>query len=311
MVSKLTPVKIRDIWKNEARDFTPWLVEHIERLNEDIGLNIQDPRSEEKLVNFSVDIVGEDSLGKVIIENQFSKSDHDHLGKLITYLSNIENTKKAIWIVEETKPEHKNAIEWLNENAGTCDFYLIRIRVYTIDKSTPAVQFDLISGPDEHTKEVGKVIREDHVRYKHRFKFWSIFLDKVNKETAIFQNISPTKSYWVSATSGVRGISYGLSLLKSTAFAYLYIDKYVENRQKINKEIFNELYKNKEEIENNFGSELEWVPSKENEFRCMIKKTTNIGGWNDVEKYEEIQNNLIEFSIGFKKAFGNRIEKFK
>jgi hypothetical protein len=107
-VSKLTKVKIKDIWKTEDRDFTPWLVENITRLNEDIGFNIQDPQKENRLENFIVDIVAEDDEGKVIIENQYNKSDHDHLGKLLTYLSNVQGTKKAIWIVEEARAIVKN-----------------------------------------------------------------------------------------------------------------------------------------------------------------------------------------------------------
>ena len=130
MVSRLKKQKIRDIWKTEDRDFTPWLVQNIVLLNEDLGLNIQDPESEKKLDTFKVDIVAEDDQGKVIIENQFEKSDHDHLGKLLTYISNVENTKKAIWIVEDVKPEHHRAIEWLNANVKTCLFFLVKIQVF-------------------------------------------------------------------------------------------------------------------------------------------------------------------------------------
>ena len=96
MVSRLTKQKIRDIWKTEDKGFTPWLVQNIALLNEDLGLNIQDPESEKKLDTFKVDIVAEDEEGKIIIENQFEKSNHDHLGKLLTYISNIENTRKDI-----------------------------------------------------------------------------------------------------------------------------------------------------------------------------------------------------------------------
>ena len=130
-VSKLTKVKIKDIWKTEDRDFTPWLVENIARLNEDLG---------------------EDDEGKVIIENQYNKSDHDHLGKLLTYLSNVPGTKKAIWIVEEARADHINTINWLNENIETCSFYLVRIEVFKIQNSPPAANFDLLAGPTETTK---------------------------------------------------------------------------------------------------------------------------------------------------------------
>ena len=91
MVSKLTKQKIRDIWKTVDKEFTPWLVKNIALLNEDLGLSIQNPESEKKLDTFKVDIVARDNEGKVIIENQFERSNHDHLGKLLTYISNIEN----------------------------------------------------------------------------------------------------------------------------------------------------------------------------------------------------------------------------
>ena len=168
-VSKLTKVKIKDIWKTEDKDFTPWLVENIARLNEDLGFNIQDPQKENRLENFIVDIVGEDEEGKVIIENQYNKSDHDHLGKLLTYISNVENTKKAIWIVEDVKPEHHRAIEWLNANVKTCLFFLVKIQVFKIKDSEPGAQFFLLSGPDENIRKVGKIKEEDSEKEKNKF----------------------------------------------------------------------------------------------------------------------------------------------
>ena len=173
MVSRLTKQKIRDIWKTEDKEFTPWLVQNIALLNEDLGLNIQDPESEKKLDTFKVDIVAEDDQGKVVIENQFEKSDHDHLGKLLTYISNVENTKKAIWIVEDAKPEHHRAIEWLNANIKTCLFFLVKIQVFKIKDSEPGAQFFLLSGPDENITTVGKIKEEDSEREKIKHNFWS------------------------------------------------------------------------------------------------------------------------------------------
>ena len=95
--------------------------------------------------HFIVDIVGEDEEGKVIIENQYNKSDHDHLGKLLTYLSNVPGTKKAIWIVEDARADHINTINWLNENTETCSFYLVKIEVFKIQNSPPAANFDLLA----------------------------------------------------------------------------------------------------------------------------------------------------------------------
>jgi len=182
-VSKLTKVKIKDIWKTEDRDFTPWLVENIARLNEDIGFNIQDPQKENRLENFIVDIVGEDDEGKVIIENQYNKSDHDHLGKLLTYLSNVAGTKKAIWIVEEARADHLTTINWLNENVETCSFYLVKIEVFKIQNSPPAANFNLLAGPTEITKIKQKINVEDSNRGK----------DAPNENNDIFKVLEQNK----------------------------------------------------------------------------------------------------------------------
>ena len=166
-----------------------WLVENKARLNEDIGFNIQDPQKENRLENFIVDIVGEDEEGKVIIENQYNKSDHDHLGKLLTYLSNVAGTKKAIWIVEDARADHINTINWLNENIETCSFYLVKIEVFKIQNSPPAANFDLLAGPTEITKIKQKINIEDSNRGKARYKFWSLFLERSKAKTKMFNKI--------------------------------------------------------------------------------------------------------------------------
>ena len=248
MVFKLTPVKIRDVWATEDKAFTPWLVDNIDHLNDDIGLNIRDPQREEKLVNFYVDIVAEDDQGKVIIENQFNNSDHDHLGKLITYLSNVADTKKAIWIVEDAKAEHVRAVEWLNQNSETCLFYLVKIQIFKVDNSPPAARFDLISGPDEETIAIGKSKNEDSKRYDQRYRFWSLFIEKSKQKTNLYSNISPGRYSWIGTSSGVRGVNINCSVLKSKAQCEIYIDR-GKGEDLTNKKLFNELLKDKDEID--------------------------------------------------------------
>ncbi len=112
------------VWKHEARDFTKWLQDNIEILNEVLDLSLSSAESERSAGDFSVDLVAEDESGNpVIIENQLEKSNHDHLGKLITYLVAI-GARTAIWIVADPRPEHVSAISWLNESPAA-DFYLL------------------------------------------------------------------------------------------------------------------------------------------------------------------------------------------
>lgn len=300
-VSKLTKVKIKDIWKTEDKDFTPWLVENIARLNEDIGFNIQDPQKESRLENFIVDIVGEDNEGKVIIENQYNKSDHDHLGKLLTYLSNVPGTKKAIWIVEEARADHLTTINWLNENVETCSFYLIKIEVFKIQDSPPAANFDLLAGPSEITKIKQKINVEDSNRGKARFEFWELFLEKSKTKTKMYNNISPRIYAWLGTSTGLRGVGYNCAVTKNTAQAEIYIDRGKDNPNE-NKEIFDELEKNKNKIEEKFGDKLEWEPLPDSR-ACRIKKVIEIGGWQNEEKWEEVHDKLIEYCMKMKETF--------
>ena len=122
MIGSLQRVDLREVWPHEAQDFTPWLEENIDVLNNAIDLSLSIIEREQAAGDFSVDLVAEDESGNsVIIENQLERSNHDHLGKLITYLTAID-AKAAIWIVKEARPEHISAISWLNESSSA-SFY--------------------------------------------------------------------------------------------------------------------------------------------------------------------------------------------
>ena len=117
---------LRKVWSNEARDFTTWLEKNIGVLNDAIDLSLSNVKREESAGNLSVDLVAENESGnRVIIENQLGESDHNHLGKLITYLTVI-GAKTAIWIVADATPEHRRAIRWLNESSPA-SFYLLKL----------------------------------------------------------------------------------------------------------------------------------------------------------------------------------------
>ena len=80
---------LRSIWPDEARDFTPWLAkeENLKLLGDAIGLDLVLEEKESAVGAFSADIfVKEEGTNRrIIIENQLEATDHDHLGKLITY----------------------------------------------------------------------------------------------------------------------------------------------------------------------------------------------------------------------------------
>ena len=130
MLGKLSKVDIRTEWKNEAADFTKWLAqsENLAILSEEIGIDIKLIRTEASVGAFSADILAEEEETgrKIIIENQLESTDHDHLGKIITYGSGFD-ANILIWIFKEIREEHRQAIDWLNEKADT-SLYIFAIQ---------------------------------------------------------------------------------------------------------------------------------------------------------------------------------------
>lgn len=193
MIGKIEKVPLRDIWKHEANNFTKWLQNNIDVLSEVIKIPLTNVEREQSTGNFYVDLTAEDNSGNtVIIENQLEKSDHDHLGKIITYLSSMDATT-AIWIVSDPRPEHVSAINWLNESTAA-NFYLLKIEGVKIGNSDPAPLLTLIVGPSEETENVGKSKREKKERYVLRKDFWTIVLNKLKDKTNLFNAVSPSES---------------------------------------------------------------------------------------------------------------------
>ena len=152
---KQVPIKV--VFKNETVDFTTWLSEeqNLKLLGEEIGLELKLVKREAKAHKYRVDILAIDAISEkyVVIENQLSVSDHDHLGKLITYFSNL-NSDYIVWIVNELRLEHEKAIDWLNKNTTTnINFFVIKFELLTINKSLPAPKFTLILKPSGWIKK--------------------------------------------------------------------------------------------------------------------------------------------------------------
>ena len=150
---ELKEVPMRDIWKHEARKFTPWLARNIGALGKALGLDLYSKQAEAQVGNFSLDLLAITGDGDIVaIENQFHGTDHSHLGQLLTYAAGCD-AKILIWIVEKARAEHRAAVEWLNRKTVVdTHFYLVTVKIVQIDNSRPAYQFIPVVAPNQSRK---------------------------------------------------------------------------------------------------------------------------------------------------------------
>lgn len=181
---------LREIWANEASDFTKWLAEeeNLNLLSEAVGVDLELIKTEADVGRYSVDVLAKESNTerKVVIENQIEPTNHDHLGKVITYAAG-HDAALAIWIVRDAKEEHAKAVEWLNDHTDdSIGFFLLEIRVLKIDDSLPAPQFKAIVKPNEWVKAI-KADSGSHGltdTKQRQFQFWTDFRSYLKQKDA-------------------------------------------------------------------------------------------------------------------------------
>lgn len=163
-LGKMEQVELREVWEDEAGDFTPWLASDIglSLLGDTIGLQLELIGQEQKVGPYKADILAraieedEDEDHLVIVENQLDKTNHDHLGKLIVYAAG-KRAHTVVWIAETFTDEHRQALDWLNENSGKAlAFFGLQIELWRIGGSNPAPQFKVVSSPNAWAKEAAK-----------------------------------------------------------------------------------------------------------------------------------------------------------
>ena len=309
-IEKIRKRPLRSVWKNEAHDFTPWLCANMDYLSEQLGLNISNPVSEAQSENFKVDIQAESDNGPVVIENQFGPSNHDHLGKIITYRTAF-NAKIAIWIVEEARKEHIDACNWLNETDNGCSFYLVRVEVIQIGDSAPAPLFTVEAAPSAESIAIGKIRKEQSERHLKRFRFWTELLKvfKADKEITSFRNVNPTSDSLITGATGIGGISWTLWLAKDYMRLEVRIDKGKGSNEE-NIAIFRKLEKHRAIIDEEFGSELNWEEMTGYRL-CSIRKDF-AGGWaSPEEEWPDIIKTAADYTKRLIKATKPYITELK
>ena len=271
--------RIRETWPDEARDFTPWLAgtENLALLSETLGFGPEGFEFEAMEVNsgaFRADILCRDTTSsegeRVLIENQFGKSDHDHLGKLITYASGL-GAKTVILIGEEIRDEHRAALDWLNSISNAdIRFFALAIELWRIGDSEPAPRFNVIVKPNDWTKVVSrtaKVIRDDLSPHRQMLlRYWTAFEELLARTNSPVRAVSPQPQNWLVHSIGKAGVSINTSInsQKNCVRAEIYLTG--PNA----KSYFGFLEMDREEIEKTLDPQPIWQNSAEKDSRIHV-----------------------------------------
>ncbi len=301
-IGKLTEVDVRELWKHEQYDFSNWLAkeENLEYLNDIIGLTLTDVDKEVYVGPYRCDIVAKDETSgiTVIVENQLEGTNHDHLGKIITYASGL-NAKVMIWIVKEAKEEHRAAIEWLNNNTNNdVNFFLIEIHAYKIGDSDAAPKFEVVEKPNDFVKR-SKVKTDDSDLNKsqgERLAFWEQFNQVVIARGKPFNLRKATTDHWYDVAMGTSDAHIAIDLVNKDN--RIVVECYISD----NKDLFDTLADHKEEIEKELGFQLIWD-------RLDGKKASRIKyripglNFDDHSNYNELMNQTIDAAVKMRDVF--------
>jgi len=307
VLGKIKQVELRDIFKDEARDLTPWLAapENLAMLSEEIGVEIKLIQVEANVGRFNLDILAEEEASgrKVIIENQLEMTDHDHLGKIITYASG-HDASIVIWIFKEIRDEHRRAVDWLNEHTNeNLDFFAVKLEVWQIDNSNPAPKFDVIASPNEWAKTIrNKPSGEITDTKLQQLEFWNRFKEWVQIKDKKVRLQTPRPQHWYDVSMGTSEAHIALTL--NTRESLIGCEIYI-NR---NKDLFAFLKSNKDEIEKSVGATLEWIDAAKASRIKAVKADFDI---QNLERAEDYFKWLYEQTTMFKATFAPYFEKFK
>ncbi len=300
-LGKLEKVDPRLYWKHEALDFTKWLShpDNIALLSDEIGIGIQVTQTEASVGRFSVDILAEEeNTGrKIIIENQLDRTDHGHLGQLITYAAGLE-AEFVVWIVSEVREEHRQAVDWLNEHTDEqANFFLVQIELWRIDGSLPAPKFNVICRPNEWKRAVRTSAQDGDLTdtKTKQLEFWQQLKEFATDKYPELRLRSPLPRahYHVSIGRSDCHIALTADSRENQVRCELYIPD--------SKDLFKALQASAPKIEKELGMSLDWreLPGKKAARIRAVRDFT----FDDTSTWPEAIQWLTETAIKFKRVF--------
>lgn len=303
---------VRTYWEHEAHEFIPWLASEIQsedpsHLEDVLEIDLEVIEVEKRVGKYSVDILAHvESDGRtVVIENQLGASDHDHLGKAIAYAAGVD-ADIIVWIAPRFNTEHGDAIQWLNDNSREgIDLFAIRLEVWTIGDSKPAVRFNPVKQPSEWKERARRTENELSDREERREAFWTAFRDRIEEEQTPLQVRKPSSRLFYSNPIGKAG--FHLSFVFNTTEDERYITLIIESDE----DAYRQLKAEREQIEDEIGAPLDWIDPEETRggnMRSQIQLRTD-GSLDDQDTWDDHLDWFMTYGERFHDVFYDRLQR--
>ena len=262
-IGKLSPVDIRQVWADEARAFTPWLVENTDLLGEALGMDLLHEETEAAVGRYSADLVFREvsTDRRVVVENPFGPSDHDHLGKLIVYAAGLE-AGYAVLLAPEFRDEHRAALDWLNSiSADDFGFFGIVFEAWRIGDSLPAPRLRVDVKPNNWSRSVRAAQSLEASESEQAYeRFWAEFLPPFrDAHPGWSRRKALRKKSYMTFPSVRSGVRYSAAFCWRDGRRGLRAEAYIETGDwETTKEAFDSLLEKKARIEQSVGEALDW-----------------------------------------------------
>jgi len=290
-LGRLTRVDLRDVWLTEASDFTPWLArpENLEVLAEAIGMDLELEAQEQNVGPFRADLLCKNLNDDhwVLVENQLERTDHTHLGQLLTYAAGLQAVT-IVWVAARFTQEHRAALDWLNEiTDDRFAFFGLEVELWKIADSPAAPKFNIISQPNDWTRNVGQAAKriENEALTEKRQKqlaFWTAFRARLAATNSSIRSQKPYPQHWTNLSIGRAGMH--LAATMHTSERRLGVELYLDGPQA--KQHFHELFSQKEAIEADLGHSLVWMELPERKASRIVLFKSGVDVMND-ETWDE------------------------
>jgi len=304
-LGRLEKLDLRTYWKRESTDFTPWLArdENIQLLSETIGIELEVQSQEESVGPFSADILCKDTINDhfVLIENQLERTDHTHLGQLMTYAAGLDAVT-IIWIAQKFTEEHRAALDWLNRiTDDTFTFFGIEIELFRIGNSIPAPMFNLVSKPNDWAKQIKKTTSNQSFTEKKILQqtFWKEFKEFMERRKSFVRMQNPLPQHWTNIAIGKSYFHLSASVNSRDNSLNIWLNIMGVNAKENYEKLFEKSYQNSLlEV----SRDLIWDKMDGRKMSAVMLKTdgdfTNKIDWNN--QFEWFKVNLENYTRYFK-----------